>query len=66
MVEIEQKFKVGDIVTLKSGGQEMTVTELVINSKTKTYNGLVDCQWFIGNSLKKLSFNQDALKLIIE
>lgn len=63
MVEVEQKFKVGDVVTLKSGGQNMTITKVIVSAKTKTFNGLFDCQWFIGNSLKTATFNQDTLLL---
>lgn len=66
MTEIEQTFKIGDVVTLKSGGQKMTVVKMFINGKTKTYQGLVDCQWFIGNGLKTATFNQNVLELITE
>ena len=66
MSEIEQKFKVGDVVTLKSGGQEMTVSDIVINIRTKTFQGLIDCQWFVGDSLKTSPFNQSMLKLLSE
>lgn len=66
MSEIEQKFKVGDVVTLKSGGQEMTVSDIVFNIRTKTFQGLIDCQWFVGDSLETSPFNQSMLKLLSE
>ena len=54
-------FKIGDVVTLKSGGPTMTVHELGDYSPTGPANG-ADCVWFDG--AKKMSdvFHVDALQ----
>lgn len=44
----------------------MTIVLIFFNNKTKMYQGLVDCQWFIGNGLKTATFNQDVLELVTE
>ena len=55
---IEQKFKPGDIVVLKSDGPAMTV---------KCYEPKdgsdVTCTWFRGHDLEEKSFPQDLLTL---
>ncbi len=66
MLEVEQKFKIGDVVTLKSGGEKMTITKHFIQIRTKTFTGVVECKWFIGNALKTADFNQDTLTLITQ
>ena len=63
-MEIEQKFKVGDIVTLKSGSPKMTVTKIIISEKTKMPNGFIKCTWFVDTSLNNNDFKQDALELV--
>lgn len=59
----ESKFKVGDIVELKSGGPEMTVSWI-----GESFGSLkVQCEWFLGNKSVKVShaaFDPRALKLI--
>jgi len=55
---IEQKFKPGDVVMLRSGGPQMTV---------KCYepkDGFeVTCTWFDNKTLEEKSFLQDLLDL---
>ena len=49
-----EKFKVGEIVKLKSGGPSMSV-------KTIYGGGDVGCQWFAGSTLKSGNFDPDTL-----
>jgi uncharacterized protein YodC (DUF2158 family) len=51
------KFAVGDIVKLKSGGPDMTV-RIVPDATGKTYT----CQWFAGKKLEQGSFPGDSLE----
>jgi uncharacterized protein YodC (DUF2158 family) len=55
------KFKVGDIVRLKSGGPEMTVKMERHNSITHEHDGY-DCQWFGGKKLEVGRFPEDSLE----
>jgi uncharacterized protein YodC (DUF2158 family) len=48
------KFKVGDIVRLKSGGPEMTV-------KDTDSAGEYECQWFAGKKLESGWFPGESL-----
>lgn len=58
------KFKKGDVVQLKSGGQKMTVESYSWNDHTKSYrDDKVDCVWFVGATLKRESFFDYLLKL---
>jgi uncharacterized protein YodC (DUF2158 family) len=50
------KFKVGDIVQLKSGGSKMTCTKI-----KPLHQGGIECKWFEGNKLKVGYFPPDAL-----
>ena len=52
------KFKIGDIVKLKSGGPEMTVM--------KAGDSLITCQWFAGKKLALGRFEMDSLNLLTE
>ena len=52
-----QKFKIGDVVGLKSGGPPMTVANY-----HSTENEIVFCKWFAGKNLEEEYFHQDALK----
>ena len=47
--EPQQSFKLGEVVTLKSGGPEMTVEEHVIVPHAPI---AYKCQWFEGKKLK--------------
>ena len=74
MTEIEQKFKVGDIVTLKTESPKMTISKLHMKLRTHgttagkfdIFIGDVDCQWFLNDELKTATFNQDSLELFTE
>jgi len=48
-------FKTGDLVHLKSGGPRMTVTGV------DNENDIVNCQWFVGNTLNEDRFPKEAL-----
>jgi uncharacterized protein YodC (DUF2158 family) len=48
------KLKIGDVVTLNSGGPEMTVNALPLG-------GPVTCLWFSGDDLKSGNMALDAL-----
>jgi uncharacterized protein YodC (DUF2158 family) len=52
------KFKVGDLVVLKSGGPPMTVQQ--VNS-TMTPAHEIQCQWFSGKKLEQGYFASDSL-----
>ncbi|WP_089681935.1 YodC family protein [Billgrantia gudaonensis] len=55
---MSEKFVVGDVVKLKSGGPEMTVN---------SYLGRLDkysCQWFAGKKLEQGSFPEDSLEKV--
>jgi uncharacterized protein YodC (DUF2158 family) len=56
---MNQQFKVGDIVRLKSGSPTMTVTEL------KPWNGTQTawCAWFEAAEANKGSWPVDSLEL---
>ena len=51
------KFKVGDVVQLKSGGPEMTIEGI-------GDEGWADCVWFSGLEAKRESFPLDALQTV--
>ncbi|MCX4170686.1 MULTISPECIES: YodC family protein [Paraburkholderia] len=53
------KFKIGDIVQLKSGGPEMTVNDI-----PREYSDYYICQWFAGKKLESGNFNAASLKLV--
>ncbi len=51
------KFKVGDIVQLKSGGPKMTCTDV----HSAYLKGEVECKWFAGGKQQSGYFPKDAL-----
>ncbi len=52
----EEKFKVGDVVILKSGGPKMTVEDVEAGDT-------IVCQWFVdGKKLEYGSFPADSLE----
>ena len=66
---VAAKFKIGDKVKLKSGGEKMTVAGLrkevnVQTSEIDLFYGFVFCQWFEGGKMKTDRFHQDVLVLI--
>lgn len=52
------KFKIGDIVQLKSGGPKMTVTDVFENQ--------VRIAWFAGSKNEKAAFPFDAVAIFQE
>lgn len=69
---MEKKFKIGQVVSLKSGSPDMTVKgylEVLANEKdlTKTEEtSKVECQYFDGLKLKTISIEQELLILAKE
>lgn len=65
---MEEKFKVGDTVKLKSGGPVMTVNEIGTRLKNlrgdSEFSGQIKCIWFNNGSLNQKSFSQDALEAV--
>jgi uncharacterized protein YodC (DUF2158 family) len=58
VARMTNKFKVGDVVTLKSGGPKMTVSHVnVAPAGTR-----VECKWANGEKIEIGKFNQDVLK----
>lgn len=65
---MEQKFKVGDVVMLKSGGPIMTISQLKMTVPFKrgdvaTYTGKVQCAWFKNDEQNFEVFSQDTLEI---
>ncbi len=54
----QQRFQVGEVVKLKSGGPDMTVNYLVGSAQRELY----DCQWFAGKKLEEGRFPADSLE----
>lgn len=54
------KYKIGDIVMLKSGGPSMTVDGI------REHDGRIYCHWFAGNKLHEGVFSPDAIDLEVE
>ncbi|EMH4156385.1 DUF2158 domain-containing protein [Serratia marcescens] len=52
-------FKAGDIVTLKSGGPDMTV-KAFMSSQGNSFL----CQWFAGKKLEQGYFKPESLVLV--
>jgi len=51
------EFKVGDVVTLKSGGPKMTILQI----QEFNIGKMAICQWFNGNDLEAKMFNTETL-----
>lgn len=49
-----ERYKIGDIVRLKSGGPRMTVNQIYDS-------GNVYCQWFAGNKLNSGGFEPNTI-----
>lgn len=63
---MEQKFKIGDVVLLKSGSPEMTISNIKkvkSMSGPSVFKGFYECKWFEGNNVCKDDFHQDALEI---
>ena len=71
---MERLYKTGDLVRLKSGGPTMTVLEydvwqdtigaLLGTAKPAHDTGMVTCQWFKDDEVKKSKFHQDMLQIV--
>lgn len=55
---VKPKFKIGDVVKLKSGGPDMTVKHVIPGDANTIY----DCQWFAGKKLEAGRFPTDSLE----
>ncbi len=61
------EIKKGDVVTLKSGGPDMSVEEFEWNAISGTFNNnKVDCVWFVDDELRKNTFDISVLKKVKE
>lgn len=56
----KNKFELGDIVKLKSGGPDMTVKE-VHTKMNDEFSGSYRCQWFAGKKLDMGIFPEESL-----
>ena len=73
---MERKFAIGDKVRLNSGGPVMTIIEYEVwhdligaltgKAKPAQDTGMVTCQWFRDDDIKKGKFPQEALQLVME
>ena len=52
---MSNQFAVGDVVQLKSGGPEMTVSD------TDVMQGQIQCQWFVETKLQVGVFRPESL-----
>ena len=66
-------IKVGDVVTLKSGGPNMTVRKIIGSSQSNAdklaslrgaKDGDVECQWFDETDLKSNAFPPESLETV--
>jgi uncharacterized protein YodC (DUF2158 family) len=60
-MQVENKFNVGDIVKIKSGGPDMTV-QTIPTERTSNYR----CQWFAGKKLEFGLFPEGSLELVAQ
>lgn len=56
------KFKIGDLVILKSGSPTMTVTSIVKSFDGARETGYVKVSWFQDGVVDRSEFHQDALE----
>lgn len=56
----KEKFKIGDVVKLVSGGPKMTVSD----DPGKFTKVQVFCQWFAGAKLESGYFPEESLELV--
>lgn len=60
---MNDQFKIGDPVKLKSGGPTMTIQKLKVLSQPE---GIFKCSWFDGVELKSGYFHKDSLQVVYE
>tara|TARA_R110001583_G_scaffold187532_1_gene348925 strand:- start:2298 stop:2492 length:195 start_codon:yes stop_codon:yes gene_type:complete len=58
---MSNKYNIGDIVKLKSGGPDMTINRVTTNTSTGEFTGYYHCQWFAGKKLDTGTFPEDSL-----
>jgi uncharacterized protein YodC (DUF2158 family) len=62
------KFQIGDVVRLKSGGPEMTVSHITLKGSTQAFGPekheytSYTCQWFAGSKAQHRSFREEILE----
>jgi uncharacterized protein YodC (DUF2158 family) len=56
-----KKFKTGDRVQLKSGGEVMTVHSYYSDKMNEKQ---ITCNWFVNMELKSFGFLEDQLELV--
>lgn len=57
-----KEFKKGDIVTLKSGGPDMTIEEYPCSDMGIKYDDKAKCVWFDGKKVCRDTFYLDVLE----
>lgn len=66
-IVMSEKFKVGNVVKLKSGGPNMTVTNAgPVDYEHSVRNDLVSCKWFDKTKLESRRFQDAELDLVSE
>lgn len=60
---MEPKFKIGDVVQLKSGGPCMTIEVILkeISQRKEIFSGRYGCVWFQGDERRTDNFLEDIL-----
>lgn len=65
----QSKFKVGDVVNLKSGSPDMTIKEIITRTvsfmgepTSELQHNEIKVQWFQDNELKSGSFTESQLE----
>ncbi|QXC55635.1 DUF2158 domain-containing protein [Vibrio mimicus] len=61
----ENMFKIGKLVTLKSGGPTMTIKSEDRDHRDN-WKGTYECQWFAGKKLERGVFPHDSLNVVEE
>ena len=56
-----KKFKVGQVVQLRSGGPDMTVSDLEVYA----HPDHIECQWFGGRKLEEGKFPVESLVEVV-
>ncbi|QHJ78727.1 MAG: hypothetical protein [Bacteriophage sp.] len=67
--EKQPKYKIGDLVMIKSDGAVMTICSYsrhkhTIETDSSKFNGVYMCQWFAGKKLDSGVFPQESLVLV--
>ncbi len=56
-----EQFKIGDTVQLKSGGPEMTVTDIQDSVSSQRQIKIIICTWFDKGKYDSHAFDSEAL-----